>query len=279
VSESSLTLVFAALHAEPTRLLDVWLRQLGVDLARRGPSFEQHIRSELARMISASDLKLISAVTEKPFVFKPGTGRREEMDLVLRVGDVVVIGEAKCLLVPTESKQKAIHRNALIDAASQVSRKVAAAKAHPDGFRQQLLDQGMTIPDGFDLIPAVVSNSAIHVGFPIDGVPLVDIHILEVYFSGNFTDTVMTFKEPDRHVRTHYIYSGPTDAPGKLASYLQAPPQMATYVNGLTERWVPVGKLRAIDREWKYLEFESVPDVRAAVLAAGQMPGKPMSAS
>lgn len=268
VSDAAVTPVFAALGAEPSRLLDVWLRQLGVDLGRRGPAFEHHVRSELLQLISASALKPIAAVLERPFAFKPGVIRAEEMDLVLRVGDVIVVGEVKCVLIPTEAKQRATHRNVLVGAASQVERKVAAAIAHPDTFRQQLLDQGMVIPDNFRLIPVVVSNSAIHVGFPINGVPVVDLHILEVYFTGSFTDTVMTLKEPDQHVRTHRIYTEPAEAPQVLESYLQAPPQMATYVNGLRERWVPVGKLSATDREWSCLEFEAVPDVSAALRAA-----------
>lgn len=262
-SDAAVMPVFPALTAEPSRLLDVWLRQLGVDLALRGPAFEQHVRSELEQMISDSSLKALATVLPKPLVFTAAGGRREEIDVLLQIGDIVIIGEAKCALRPTESKQIARHRNVLIQGAAQVARKAAAVVAHPAAFRKLLLDHGMNVPASYRILPMVIVNNAIHAGFPIDGVPIVDLFILRVFFEGEFTDTVMDMTGPNRDVRRHRIYANAAEGPAKLEKYLLKPPQMATYVDGLRERWIPVGKLRATDTDWRYLGFQAIPDVRA----------------
>jgi hypothetical protein len=267
-SDAAVMPMFAALSAEPTRLIDVWLRQLGVDLSRRGPAFEEHVRAEIASLIEKSELATFANVLPKAMVLKPPSGRREELDVVLIVGSVAVIGEVKCILRPTETKGVAEHRNVLIRAAAQVSRKVAAAKAHPKAFQQQLLAHGLTLPDSFRIIPMVVTNTAIHVGFAIDGVPITDLYVLQVFFTGYYSDTVMARGKASRDVRGHRIYATTAEAPQVLEDYLRSPNQMATYTAGMRERWIPIASLSESDRPWLSRQYESVPEVSAELKAA-----------
>lgn len=168
----------------------------------------------------------------------------------------IVIGEAKCILSPAEAEQTARHRDTVIAAAGQVSRKAAAVSAHKAAFAALLTDKGMQVPPEFRILPLVIINSAIHAGFPVDGVPIADGHILQVFFNGQFTDTVMG-KDLTRDVAVYRVYRTVAEAPDMLDKYLQAPPQLARYVNALRERWVPVGTLKPKDRTWTYLAFES----------------------
>jgi hypothetical protein len=257
-SDESLMPVFAALTAKAPRLLDVWLRQLGVKLERRGPAFEQFVRSELVELIERSALKPISQVLTQAVVFKPPQGREEEIDVVLCVGDAVVIGEAKCILAPAEAEQTARHRDTVIAAADQVARKAAAVSAHKAAFAALLTEKGMQVPPDFHILPLVIINSAIHAGFPVKGVPIADGHILRVFFHGQFTDTVSE-NNLTHDVAVYRVYQTVAEAPSVLAKYLQAPPQLARYVDALRERWLPVGRLKSEDREWTYLAYESVP--------------------
>lgn len=267
VSTQALAPAFGALTAEPTRLVDVWLRQLGVNLTRRGPAFERHVRNRLTEFIDASQLKSQTTLLPDAFVFRPPGAREEEMDLILCVGDTVVIGEIKCVLRPTEAKGIAEHRNVLISGAAQVARKVAAAKAYASIFRQQLIAVGMPIPDSFRIIPMVVTNTAIHVGFPVNGVPIADLHVLEVFFIGYYSDTLMESGQGTRDVRRHRVYATSAEAAQSLDSYLARPPQMATYTGGLRERWIPISSVGDADTPWLIRIYESVPDT-SAVLAA-----------
>ena len=194
--------VFAALTAEAPRLLDVWLRQLGVKLERRGPAFEQHVRTELANLIARSALRPISQVLAQAVVFKPPHDREEEIDVVLRIGDSIVICEAKCILSPAEAEQTARHRGTVIEAADQVTRKAAAVSAHKAAFAALLTQKGIQVPPDFHVLPLVIINSAIHAGFPVKGVPIVDEHILRVFFNGQFTDTI----SENNHARDVAVY-------------------------------------------------------------------------
>lgn len=268
-SEDSLMPVFPALSAKAPRLLDVWLRQLGVKLERRGPAFEQHVRTEIAEFIGSSALKPTAHVLPQAIVFKPPKGREEEIDIVMCIGDAVVIGEAKCILSPAEPEQVARHRDTLIGAAAQIARKAAAASANRDAFATLLRDRGMQIPTPFRILPMVVINSAIHAGFCVDGVSIVDRHILQVFFNGQFTDTVMG-RDGTRDVAVYRVYQTIEEAPDVLDKYLQAPPQLARYVGALRERWAPIGRLKPEDPNWTYLTFESAPELMPLPPVSGE---------
>ena len=256
-SDSAVLPVLPALTAKPSRLLDVWLRQLDVKLERRGPAFEAYLRDEIRRMIDSSELKAISEIVTQPIVFRPPGGREEEIDVVFRIGKFVVICEAKCILLPTEAEARARHRDTIIGAAKQISRKLAAVQSNKSAFAAQLGKLGVNLPDEFEILPIVITNSAIHAGFPVDGVPIVDRFIINVFFAGRYTDTVMGGGQIS-NVQSHFIYNTSGEAQFALSEYLKSPPQMKRYVDGLRERWVPVGKLTPADREWNYLAFETI---------------------
>jgi len=245
------------------RLVDVWLKQLGVDLGARGPAFEAHLRESIRRDIALSPILRNSAIClDKGVKFTPSNEREEEIDVVALVGDVVMIGEAKCFLEPAEPKQIAMHRVKVIDAVEQVKRKAAAVNRNKSEFRRRVSQLGLELPEKFSVLPVVIMNSAMHCGIAVDSVPIVDEYILGVFFRGEFVEVAVSDANGSiRPVRKRFLYTSPEEASQTLEDYLLSPPQIEPLLAGLDRRWVPVPAVNEEDWAGLFLALDCIPRV------------------
>ena len=102
--------VHPLLHPNFQWLIDVWLKRLGFPLDFRGNEFEQFARSSIALRVVNSSLKSSSQICTSSFEFTPTGGREEEIDLLMVLGDKVVVGEIKCFLQPVSPVDRKNHR-------------------------------------------------------------------------------------------------------------------------------------------------------------------------
>lgn len=250
------------------RLVDVWLRQLGVDLSLRGPAFEAYVRGELADYMASSPLLAeTSKCLGQGLNFTPPEGRSEEIDLVAIVGHVLLIGEAKCFLEPTEPKEIARHRHKIQDAVAQVKRKAAAVEQNKTAFRARAAQVGLDLPEEYEVLPLVVLNAPFHAGIAVDNVPVVDEYILSVFFRGELVQVAV--KEPDADfnpIRKRVLYVSAEEGALALRAVMMAPPQMEPLLAGVSRQWVPV--LPANEEDWTgaYLALDCRPSVDLSFL-------------
>lgn len=260
------------------RLVDVWLRQLDVDLGTRGPAFETFIRASICGDISRSPLlSSNSCCLDRAVKFTPNGEREEEIDVVAVVGNVVIVGEAKCFLDPAEAKQTAMHRAKVVEAVAQVKRKASAINRNKDQFRQRLSQLNFELPEDFSIQPVVILNSAIHCGTAIDGVPIIDEHILSVFFRGKFVEIGISEGEAFRPIRERVLYTSAAEASRVLAQFFLSPPQMQPLIAGLRPRWVPVPAVNDTDWSGLFLALDCVPNLdppTADEAAAATLPVK-----
>jgi hypothetical protein len=281
VSKEAVVPIFATTSSPNLRrLLDVWLKQLGVDLSLRGQPFEAHIRASIRKNISLSPLLSGKAdCLEHGVKFTPSGEREEQIDVVAVVGDAVIIGEAKCLVEPAEAKQTAMHRVKVIDAVAQVKRKAMAITRNKKQFQRRVSQLGLALPENFTVLPAVILNSAIHCGVAVDGVPVVDEHILSGFFRGELIDMAMQDADGTlKTIRKNVLYVSAADAPNALAKYLLFPPQMTPLLAGVVERWVPIPAIDEGDWFGQFLALDCKPNVapltESEEAAAGRAPKK-----
>ncbi|WP_057092541.1 NERD domain-containing protein [Comamonas thiooxydans] len=249
------------------RLVDVWLRQLGVDLARRGPAFEMYLRAEVQQGIRNS--KVLSGhawCIEHDYTFKPKNGREEQIDLVLAIGSTVIVAEAKCILEPTDSKAVAMHRRTVLHAAEQALRKSEAIEANRDDFLNDVKKFGFSLAPNFSVLPLVVVSTATHIGVPANGIPVVDEYILSRFLDGEFEDVAMMGEELKiKKTLKTIFYSDVEEAELSLGKYFNEPPQMKRFKKGLTGRVIPLHHID--DDDWMGMIFtlECIPkDVPAS---------------
>ena len=242
VSRDAVVPIFAAaISPNSNRLIDIWLNQLGVDLSLRGHAFESYIRAQLTSSMAKSPICAYCHCLSESLNFTPLGERSEEIDIVAVVGPVVLIGEAKCFLEPTESKQFARHRDKVIEAVRQVSRKADAVRRNTEQFRARMQQVGVTLPTEFEVQPLVILNSAMHSGIPVECVPVVDEHILGVFFRGHMDEVAI--RDPARgfqSLRKKVFYTSLVEATEVLPKFLARPAQLERLLDGLTPRWVQI---------------------------------------
>jgi hypothetical protein len=233
------------------RLVDVWMRQGGIDLSKRGPAFEMHIRTSVFESIASS--KVLSghaASIKEDYTFKPTVDCKEQIDLIFMIGSTVFLAEAKCILEPTDAKGVAMHRKAVLGGAEQALRKSQALEDNRKTFVEDMKRLAIIIPQNFNVIPLVVVSTSTHVGVPANGVPVVDEYILTKFLEGELEDVAITGHdlEIQKVVKTIF-YTNPAEAEAKAQNYFSSPPQVQRLVNGIVARLIP---LHAIDKnDWE----------------------------
>ena len=263
VGVSTLAPVFGAIDSPNLRrLVDVWMRQLGIDLARRGPAFEAHLRAMVQNDIATS--RLLSGFawsTADDYTFRPTNGREEQIDLIFVLGKTVIVAEAKCILEPTDSKAVAMHRRTVIGAANQATRKCQALEVHREEFVADIKRLGFELPLDFQALPLVIVSTTTHVGVEADGVPVVDEFILGRFLEGWYEDVAITGDELAvvKTLKTIF-YSNTPEAEKIAAEYFSSPPQMERFKNGIRGRWIPVHAIDRNDWQGAALVLECVPD-------------------
>lgn len=235
--------VFAAVVSPNLkRLIDVWMRQTGIDLGRRGAAFEAHIRKLVFEAIGGS--KLLSPVAtciKDDYTFRPRGGRHEQIDLVFSIGNTVFVAEAKCILEPTDAKGIAMHRKTVIGATEQVSRKAKSLEDHRGAFVSDVKHFGMDLTEDFKVVQLVVVSTSTHVGIPAKGVPVIDEYILGRFLDGELEDIAYQPKalSSSKRYKT-MLYSSAVEAEERAQAYFASPPQMKRFTDGIRERVVPI---------------------------------------
>ncbi len=257
--------VFAAVVSPNLRrLVDVWMRQVGIDLGKRGPAFEAYVRASVQHSIDVSKVLARNAICIKDdYTFKPPGGRDEQIDLVFVIGSTVFIAEAKCILEPTEAKGLAMHRKTVLGAAEQVRRKVQAIENNRAAFVQDVIRFDLDLPKDFKVLPLVVISTSTHVGVSALGVPVIDIYILEKFLEGELEDVAVTGGDfAIQKTLKKIFYSDLADAEAKAPSYFASPPQVQHLVDGVVKRAVPLYPINEQDWTGLVIALDCVPSKR-----------------
>ncbi|MCL6712945.1 hypothetical protein M8R20_38845 [Pseudomonas sp. R2.Fl] len=235
--------VFAAVVSPNLRrLVDVWLRQAGVDLGRRGPAFEAHIRKLATDAIRGSKLlSPVAACITNDYTFRPAGGRDEQIDLIFSIGNTVFVAEAKCILEPTDAKGIAMHRKTVLGAAEQALRKVKSIEDNRAAFVGDARRFGMVLTEDFKVRPLVIVSTSTHVGVSALTVPVIDEFILGRFLDGELEDIAYRPGDPSSSKRFKVrFYSNADEAEERAPDYFASPPQMKRFIEGVHPRVVPI---------------------------------------
>ncbi|RON55974.1 hypothetical protein [Pseudomonas frederiksbergensis] len=233
-NEKLLVLYTPLLWGTTQRNVNIWLRQIGVNLDVRGYSFEKYLRSLIERQIENSPLKSSVKFCNGNFKFNlPGGAdlKYEEIDFVLLLGGILLVGEIKCFLQPSDTFDTFKHREKVIGACTQLQRKVKNIYRYESTFREQCKTKGITLPSNLKIQPLVLLNGPAHCGIPYGDTPIVDINILATFLAGIVRQQITsTIKDGVVSEKILYLYGGIDEAEMRLRQYLMNPPQI-NYIN------------------------------------------------
>jgi hypothetical protein len=251
VGPDTLAPVFAAVTTPNLRrLVDVWMRQAGVDLSKRGPAFEGYVRELVADSIRRSKiLSPFARCIESDYTFTPTGGRGEQFDLVFSIGNTLFVAEAKCIVEPTDGKSIALHRKTVLGAAEQVLRKAKSVEDNRTEFIASVRRFDVLLTHDFQVKPLVIVSTTTHVGIPANSVPVIDVLILERFLYGEIEDIAYQPGDPasSKKLKTLF-YSNANEAENCAPDYFQSPPQLQRFVEGTRNRAVPIHAVD--DKDW-----------------------------
>lgn len=219
-----------------TRIFEIWLRQGGYDLEKRGGNFERAFRERIGAIIDESYLKDSVYIIPNSIKIKVSKKQKEEIDALVVIGDSILLLELKCILWPEDSMQFLNYRRTIEGGVRQAIRKREFLVKNHSHLVDVLRKQRIPIPQNPKIIPCIVTNYAAYAGSPIDGVPVADINILKGFIENKFTLAQSVFRGNLELEKTKRFYSSLKEASDIIESYLMSPPQLKRMKQGLKPR-------------------------------------------
>jgi hypothetical protein len=207
------------------RSFEHWIVQAGFDLSDKGTEYESNSLNKLSSALQQCRFsEIVSKPYSKRFKF---TTQEEEIDLLIKVGNTVLVGEIKSIVTTDSPISSCRTLSTLRKAAKQAARKVDFVRNHS---REIFSEAGWNFLDDieYQCIPIVLNSSSIYVGLKIDSVPVVDFRILNAYFSSSIIPLVSSPDESGSLINLAYyeLYSNEIEFEENLPVYLNAPPQI-----------------------------------------------------
>jgi len=226
-NEDDYCLVIPCIHSVYLeRIVEGWMRQGGLELERRGPEFERFCREILRIPAAQSPIKEAITIVNQSVQFSPPGEQGEQIDLVIIVGNTVLLIEAKCILWPDDTLQFARYRETIKGAVKQIKRKHNAVTRHYTDFANRLAQLGYAPPASPKIVCCVLTNSAVFAGFPIERVPIVDLDILGDFFENGWVK-ISGWQRGEMFERyAVQFYKNKMEAGHVLEEYLLDPPQL-----------------------------------------------------
>lgn len=224
------------LSASPIRRVEAWMERGGISDSRgikaRGKPFERHVRMALSEVLANNELLTKTAVAEHGLKRK---GDSEEIDLLVRVGDVVLVAEVKCFVAPSEPIEKHNHLRNLDKATAQADSKRAWAEANRHRIAEAL-DVDADGVAALRIIPLVIINHAFGIGLERNGVPVVDLHYLRILLGcGSYQGDTRFERDFGAVYESVLLYRSQEEFEAKIVDLLGDPPPMKRF-DGRT-RW------------------------------------------
>jgi hypothetical protein len=228
------------LSASPVKRIEAWMERGGISDSRglkgRGKPFERHVRKALSDVLADNDLLTDASVAEHGLKRK---GESEEIDLLVRVADLVLVGEVKCFVAPSEPTDKRNHLANLDKATAQAEVKRAWADANRKAVAEAL---GVEAEQAARLriVSLVVLNHGFGMGLERYGVPVVDLHYLRILLGWGSYQGGTRF---ERHVGMMYdsitLYRSQAEFEAKIDNLLRDPPPLRRFEGRVRWRRIP----------------------------------------
>ncbi len=225
----------------PVRRIEAWLVDGGIaddtGVKGKGKPFEAFVRSSLREELEENpDITDFSVDVD-------GLKRKangEEIDLLIRLGSTVMVGEVKCFTSPSEALERANFLRNLGKAAAQARKKVdwSSANAVAMGARLGVPDSALAAKLKF--VPVVVIAQSFGIGLSRDGVPIVDYHFLRLLLGSKDYQGDTRFERDVGMISNPVtLYKNQADLEARVVDLLDKPPPLDRYYKAMGWRRTP----------------------------------------
>lgn len=208
------------------RFIDVWLSKGGVSLDDRGKIFEDFVKARLKSILEKKGVNF-RIVETNSFVNK--NKEKEEIDFILEIEDMLILGEIKCIVYPMSNRDRYNSFDKLKKGCNQIIKKTDFLLRNKKHFKNKI----QNLNDN-NIIRVVITNFPIFSGQNYKDIPIIDMSLLTNYFSqgslgiikntqDNGISVVKTFKETkyysDNHSMAHNFKSFINNPPPIYSKY------------------------------------------------------------
>ncbi len=176
----------ALLTSNPLRKVEGWLEKGGVDdtlaIDARGDLYEANLRKSIREQIAKNPLLAGARCAE--YGIKKSHGFPEQIDLLVRLGSLLLVGEVKCWIFPADPFERWLYFDKLRAAAAQAKRKASAIDQH-----RVRAAQALAVPEAevanLKVVPLIVTNQGFAFSMDIDGCRVIDERFLTNYLAAD----------------------------------------------------------------------------------------------
>lgn len=255
-SKSIIPIFTAIVSSNLLRAIEYWLKTSGIDFGSKGYLFEKEVRASLNRAIVRSKTIKNCMVRSENISFSHNK-RSEELDIVIKFGNHLLIGEAKCIIYPTDPLEYFNYFKTLNHGAEQIKRKCQFVSDNLIAFMGLIDDKEYEL-EKINVIPFVITNRSLGVGFNIDSVPIIDQFILNRFFGEGEWEKFVTFKHNgSRSVgEVERFYETEEEALKNVLKYLSDPPQINFFKKFITVNKHPLPYIDKDSQKALFLKSE-----------------------
>lgn len=201
---------YPIINSMPYNIIENLLQKGGYDLDQRGYDFEQYIYHQIADVKHQYELVCKAA--------RRYGSKKEEIDLLVSLRDIVVLAEAKCIHYSMEPQNYGDAWDRLVKGAEQALKKADYMRKHPELF-EDLGDVSKK-----KIIPVVLTNYPIFSGFEHKGVYVIDSHSFISYFNAGYITMREMSMTANPIRKAKFFYHNETEYSSKFEGYLQEGP-------------------------------------------------------
>ena len=226
LGEDDMTMIITCMqYPNLLRSLEQWMREGKLKMDERGFLFENYVRNQLKKENNLTNADIICDSD----IFRNADGKEEQIDLVIRIGNKILIGELKCSVYPSSTLEFYNYKSVLADGTNQAKRKANFIRENIYFFAERFGLKNAGLNEIY-VYPMVVSNLHLYNGKIINNVPILDFQILSKYFNEGKLKIFMVatqdgFKSSNDSKIVRF-YSSEQEAEENIEQYLTDPPQL-----------------------------------------------------
>lgn len=206
-------------------MIDYWLSQCGYDLGKRGPMFEEHVKSEIRSLCNKLGF-FCNVIEQKTYI---AGKKREEIDLVVELKDIIIVGEIKCLPLPLKHIEYHSFKHHIDDGKKQIIRKTDFLKRNLDCF------SGLFSSTSKRIVPVVISNLPVLSGDNSNSIPVIDTLLLLNWFSGRLAVDAIHGIDSNVTIVSNY-YANECEFNSNMEGFFHDPTPISEIVKSLSTR-------------------------------------------
>ena len=240
--EDRLALALPVLRASNSlRKAEAWLEKGGVDDTlssdARGSVYEAEFRKQVGEELAGNPILTDARCAEH--AIKKSADFGEEIDLLVQLGPLLIVGEVKCWLFPADSHERYNYFKKLKVASQQARNKAQLSRARSDVIARALSITEQRAKE-LRVVPLVITNQGFGFSLEVDGCRVTEAAFLRAYFgAGDIVTGMIMDPRSGRHaLEETRLYASEAEAADRFEAVMSNPFVLRRFVNRI--RWMRI---------------------------------------